>query len=58
MPADYILRAVPLQAGHHRLRMVYAPSAFPEGVAVSALAWTLWLGLFLWRRTVEVVQSK
>ncbi len=58
MPADYILRAVPLQAGHHRLRMVYAPSAFPEGVAVSSLAWTLWLGLFLWRRKVEVARPQ
>jgi hypothetical protein len=49
MPADYILRAVPLQSGHHRLRLVYAPRALPEGVAVSLLAWMAWLGLFVWR---------
>jgi hypothetical protein len=47
MPADYILRAIPLQAGHHRLRVVYAPSAFPVGVAISAAAWALWIGIFL-----------
>jgi hypothetical protein len=46
LPADYILRAIPLQAGHHRLRVVYAPPAFPIGVAVSAAAWALWLGGF------------
>jgi len=45
-PADYILRAVPLQAGHHELRMVYAPGAWPLGIAVSSVAWLLWLGGF------------
>ncbi len=45
MPADYILRAIPLQAGHHKLRVIYAPVAFPIGVAVSALSWATWLGL-------------
>ncbi|HEX4140332.1 MAG TPA: hypothetical protein VHY09_08290 [Candidatus Methylacidiphilales bacterium] len=51
MPGDYILRAIPLQAGHHALRLVYAPAAWPAGVAVSAVAWLLWLGVFfLWTR--------
>jgi hypothetical protein len=43
MPGDYILRAIPLQAGHHALRLVYAPAAFPSGLAVSAAAWLAWL---------------
>jgi hypothetical protein len=43
MPGDYILRAIPLQAGHHALRVVYAPAAFPEGVALSLTAWFLWV---------------
>jgi hypothetical protein len=47
MPGDYILRAIPLQAGHHHLRVVYAPAAFPEGVAVSAVAWLAWIGLLV-----------
>ena len=34
MPADYILRAVPLAAGHHHLRIVYAPTAFPIGIGI------------------------
>jgi hypothetical protein len=50
MPADYILRVVPLIAGHHRLQVVYSPTAFPVGVGISAAAWTLWAGMFFWRR--------
>ncbi len=51
MPADYILRAVPLAAGHHHLRLVYAPPAFPIGVGISLAAWALWAGLFyFWGR--------
>jgi hypothetical protein len=48
MPADYILRAVPLAAGHHRLRIVYEPPSFPIGVAISGTAWALWIGLLVW----------
>jgi hypothetical protein len=48
MPADYILRAVPLTAGHHHLRMVYAPPSFPIGVGVSLAAWAIWTGLLAW----------
>jgi hypothetical protein len=47
MPGDYILRAIPLQAGHHELRLVYAPAAFPQGLAVSAVAWLAWAGLLV-----------
>jgi hypothetical protein len=50
MPADYILRA--LAAGHHHLRIVYAPTAFSIGLGISVLAWTLWISLLVrdWRR--------
>ena len=48
MPADYVLRAVPLSAGHHRLRIVYAPAAVPIGIGISVAAWTLWVGLLVW----------
>jgi hypothetical protein len=52
MPADYILRAVPLTAGHHHLRIVYAPTAFSIGIGISVVAWTLWISLLVryWRR--------
>ena len=48
MPADYILRAVPLAAGHHHLQVVYAPTAFPIGIGISVIAWTLWISLLIW----------
>jgi hypothetical protein len=52
MPANYALRAIPLEAGKHRLRLEYAPAAFRIGLAVSALAWLAWLAAaaLLWRR--------
>ena len=48
MPADYILRAVPLAAGHHHLKIVYAPAALPIGIGISAVAWALWISLRAW----------
>lgn len=52
MPANYALRAVPLGAGRHRLRLEYAPASWPAGLAVSALAWAAWIAavLLLYRR--------
>jgi hypothetical protein len=48
MPADYILRAVPLAAGHHHLRIVYAPIALSIGIGISLAAWALWTSLLVW----------
>jgi len=52
MPANYALRAVPLERGKHRLRLEYAPRAFRVGAAVSATAWAAWIlaAFLLWRR--------
>jgi len=47
MPADYILRGIPLAAGHHHLRVVYAPISFPIGIGISTVALILWLGLYV-----------
>ncbi len=52
MPADYIVRAIPLQAGHHHLVVEYAPPSFQEGLLISGLAWLAWavgLGWVWWR---------
>jgi hypothetical protein len=38
LPADYVLRAVPLGAGHHRIRMEYSPPYFRLGVWLSVAA--------------------
>ena len=43
MPANYVLRAVPLDRGRHRLRLEYAPGAFRIGAAVSLIALAAWL---------------
>jgi hypothetical protein len=48
LPANYILRAVPLTAGHHRLRVEYVPASFAVGkwisiVSVAAFVLGLWL---------------
>jgi hypothetical protein len=55
MPADYILRAVPLAAGHHHLRIVYTPPSLPIGISISVAAWVLWLSLLAWdwRREIQ-----
>jgi hypothetical protein len=45
MPADYTLRAVPLQKGHHQLRLEYAPAGFRIGAIVSLLAWLSWIAV-------------
>ena len=39
MLANYVLRAVPLNAGNHRLRLQYVPPGFIAGRRISALAW-------------------
>ena len=52
VPANYVLRAVPLAAGHHRLRVEYAPREYAVGAAVSIVALAAWLAAtgWLWRR--------
>ena len=48
LPADYIVRAIPLGAGHHHLVVEYAPPSFRQGLFISLLAGVIWLGLFAW----------
>ena len=52
MPANYALRAIPLERGKHRLRLEYAPGTFLVGGVISAAAWVAWIlaALLLWRR--------
>ncbi len=52
IPANYVLRAVPLAAGEHHLRIEYSPPGFKTGMAVSAVAWVLFLAgcVLLWIR--------
>jgi hypothetical protein len=64
-PANYVLRAVPLSAGKHRLRIEYSPAAFRLGAWVSGVSWLVFAGASLFalrtwrrgRRTVATGQS-
>ena len=48
MPADYCVRAVPLAAGHHLLRLEYRPTAFLVGAWVSGVSTVLYAAAFAW----------
>jgi hypothetical protein len=48
MPANYCLRAVPLQAGHHKILMEYAPRGFRIGRWISITATAAWLAALGW----------
>ncbi|MCE5268952.1 MAG: YfhO family protein, partial [Planctomycetaceae bacterium] len=39
MRADYVLRAIPLKAGDHRIRLEYTPVSFTVGKWISLVAW-------------------
>jgi hypothetical protein len=45
IPANYILRGIPLEAGTHRLRIEYRPTAFVVGKWVSLTSLAAFLGL-------------
>jgi hypothetical protein len=45
MPANYCLRAIPLAAGHHLLRVEYSPLGFRIGKVVSIVAWPVFIAL-------------
>jgi hypothetical protein len=40
LPANYVLRAIPLSQGHHRIRLEYSPLAFRVGAWVSIVSMT------------------
>lgn len=48
MPANYCLRAIPLAAGNHHLRIEYLPTAFIIGKWVSIASAILFAGLIGW----------
>ena len=51
MPADYCLRAIPLGAGDHKLRLEYLPSSFVIGRMTTCVGLILFLGTFVfWMR--------
>ncbi|HOW51582.1 MAG TPA: hypothetical protein PLV42_05995 [bacterium] len=57
LPADHILRAIPLAAGKHRFVLEFASSSFVFGVWLSVLCWLLFIlfgvGLLLRGRVIR-----
>ena len=45
LPADYCLRAIPLAAGHHHLRLEYQPAGYVIGKRVSIVSLVFFMGL-------------
>ena len=59
LPANYVLRAVPLSKGHHHFRIEYLPVAFQIGRWVSIVSIVLYLGLLgRYCVTSQVVRAK
>jgi hypothetical protein len=48
MPADWTLRAIPLERGHHRFRLEYRPSSLKTGLWLSLLTAALLLSVLAW----------
>ncbi len=48
LPANYILRAVPLSAGNHRLRIEYEPLGYRIGKWISLVSLIFFAGLITW----------
>jgi hypothetical protein len=47
LPANYVLRAVPLAPGRHHVLFEYRPPLLAAGGIVSLVALTLWMGLWI-----------
>lgn len=50
LPADYILRAIPLSAGRHHIRLRYVLPSFATGIVISLVSFGLWIGAFFMLR--------
>ena len=53
VPADYVLRAIALPAGDHRIRLEYRPTSFAVGKWTSLVAWLL-LGIVAGTRIIRL----
>ena len=57
LPANYILRAVPLSAGNHRLRIEYEPLGYRIGKWISLVSLIFFAGLITWNWGKESLRS-
>ncbi|HKS04473.1 MAG TPA: hypothetical protein VJR49_03875, partial [Chthoniobacterales bacterium] len=54
LPANYVLRAVPLAAGHHLLRVEYRPAAFVIGKWISLICAVAYLTALVWCKRANI----
>ena len=54
LPANYVLRAVPLAAGHHLLRVEYRPVAFVIGKWISLICAVAYLTALVWCKRANI----
>jgi len=53
LPANYVLRGIPLSRGHHHLRLEYVPRAFQAGLWISiasVIGFGVWIALTIKKR--------
>ena len=55
--ADFLLRAVPIQSGHHRVEFSYRTPLLRAGIALSVLCWLSWLVLLWWSHSRQAARS-
>jgi hypothetical protein len=48
MPANYVLMGIPMAAGHHLLRLEYAPPGFRLGLRISVISLLAYLTAWIW----------
>ncbi len=53
LPANYVLRGIPLAAGNHHLRLYFEPATFKPAATLSAASWLVLLGVLGWIRRKE-----
>jgi hypothetical protein len=51
LPADWVLRAIPLAAGRHHIRLRYEPRGVLLGFTVTGVTLLALLGATLWSRS-------
>ena len=57
LPANRVIRAIPLEAGRHHLRMEFSPAHFRLGVALTAFSLAL-LAVVFGRGLVRILRSR
>jgi len=57
LPANYVVMAIPIAAGHHSIRMEYIPRGWSVGVFISVLSLIVFLGATVWCWRMEFRES-